>query len=167
MNLNPRRSLSLSATVAATALLAACGSSGAPTKANYIKQADVICEQGSTQLRALGRPQTSGLPPARALAVLSGYLDKVVPVAQQVVSQIRSLKQPSGDQKLLQQYLGAQDAAMVRLRALSTVAKTGNLRAARADAQALSNSQADALATQYGFKHCGSTSGTGSSSSGG
>lgn len=138
--------------------LSACGSSGT-SKADYVKQADAICAKGDAQIKAVPMPLLTGAP-ATILKNLGTYVDRVLPVAQHVIGQLKALKQPSADKAVLQRYYAALDDAVARLGKLSVAAHQGDAKAVQSGAQALNSAQPDTLARQYGFKRCGGTGGT-------
>jgi hypothetical protein len=156
--MNAKRNLSPPIAVALAAVLSACGSS-APSKKAFITKADAICARGDTQTRAVPLPPTSGLTKAQVYAKLGSYIDEVVPVAQNVVGQIKALDQPSDNQALLHRYYAALDDGIAKLRALSAAAKHADTRALESAIAALRSSQSAQLARQYGFKDCATSTG--------
>jgi hypothetical protein len=152
-----------SLTVCVALLLAGCGSSGSsggPSKATYVSQADAVCAQGDVQIQSVPKPQLTGSS-AQILKNLGSYVDQVLPLAQNVITRLKALKQPSSDRALLQRYFASLDDAVAKLRTLSTAARAGDAKGVQAGANALNSTQPDALARQYGFKRCGGTGGTG------
>ena len=141
------------------ALLVGCGGSSGPTKAAYIQKADAICARGDTQIQSVPKPQLTG-GSAQIIKSLGDYVDKVLPYAQNVVTQLQALQRPAADQAVLKRYFTSLQDAVGKLRTLAAAARSGNAAAVQAGAKALSSTQPDTLARQYGFKRCGGTGGS-------
>jgi hypothetical protein len=156
------RSLRIFSLTLCVAVLAGCGSGGSsgPSKASYVSQADAICSRGDVQIQSVPKPQLTGSS-AQILKNLGSYVDQVLPLAQNVITRLKALKQPSSDHALLQRYFASLDDAVAKLHTLSTAARAGDAKGVQAGANALSSTQPDTLARQYGFKRCGGTGGTG------
>jgi hypothetical protein len=147
------RSISTSlAAVALAATLAACGGGSAhPSKASFIKQADAICLKGSAAQSALPQPSSN--------AQLPGYVKRVYAIERGVVSDVRALRPPSGDQATVGSMLDNVEKALAFESNVEAAAATGNQSQIN-DAQALGArylNQANTTAARYGFKECGNT----------
>jgi hypothetical protein len=158
--MNVKRTLSPLIAMAVVAVLSACGSSG-PSKKDFISRADAICARGDSQIKSVPLPQTTGLSAPQIYANLGSYVDRLLPVAQKVIVQIKALKQPSDNQALLHRYYASLDSGIVKLQALSTAAKQANKQGLQTAITGLRDTQPAQLARQYGFRTCGSTAATG------
>jgi hypothetical protein len=148
------RSIStLLAAAALAATLAACGGGSAHhlSKESFIKQADAICLKGSAAQSALSQPSSN--------AQLPGYVKRVYAIERGVVSDVRALRPPSGDQATVGSMLDNVDKALAFESNVEAAAATGNQSQIN-DAQAMGAkylNQANTAATRYGFKECGNT----------
>jgi hypothetical protein len=139
---------------AATSLaLAACGGSGGPSKADYIKKADAICAKGSKEAEqvaasAFKNPATPTGEEAQAA------LQKVIPIQKQRVDELKALKRPDADKAKLETLYAAVDKinAAYEQAAQSPEASLALIRASGSpqDPAAV----ADKLAADYGMKDC-------------
>jgi hypothetical protein len=148
-------SRSISSPLAAAALaatLAACGGGSAhPSKASFIKRADAICLKGSAAQSALSQPSSSNQ--------LLGYVKRIYAIERGVVSDVRALTPPSGDQATVGSMLDNVDKALAFESNVEAAAATANQSQIN-DAQALGAkylNQANTAAARYGFKECGNT----------
>jgi hypothetical protein len=148
-------SRSISASLAATALaatLAACGGGSSHlSKASFIKRADAICLKGSAAQSALSQPSSN--------TQLPGYVKRIYSIERGVVSDVRALAPPSGDQATIRSILDNVDKALAFESNVEAAAATGNQSQIN-DAQAMGArylNQANTAAARYGFKECGNT----------
>jgi hypothetical protein len=148
-------SRSISASLAATALaatLAACGGGSSHlSKASFIKRADAICLKGSAAQSALSQPSSN--------AQLPGYVKRIYSIERGVVSDVRALAPPSGDEATISSILDNVDKALAFESNVEAAAATGNQSQIN-DAQAMGAkylNQANTAAARYGFKECGNT----------
>jgi len=151
--MNTSRSISSSLAAAAlAATLAACGGGSAhPSKAAFIKQADTLCLKGSAAQSALSQPSSN--------AQLPGYVKRIYAIERGVVSNVRALTPPTGDQATVSSMLDNVDKALAFESNVEAAAATGNQSQIN-DAQAMGAkylNQANTAATRYGFKECGNT----------
>jgi hypothetical protein len=143
------------AAVLSTALLAAgCGSSSsddAPTKAEFVKQADALCQKGSKDINAQAHEffkkekiAPNEQPTKQQASQLAS--DIILPNVQKEVDGVDGLTPPKGDEDKVQAVTDAANEAIDK---------------AKQDPTALlSNSsdpfkKANQLATAYGLKVCG------------
>lgn len=148
-------SRSISASLAATALaatLAACGGGSSHlSKASFIKRADAICLKASAAQSALSQPSSN--------AQLPGYVKRIYSIERGVVSDVRALAPPSGDEATISSILDNVDKALAFESNVEAAAATGNQSQIN-DAQAMGAkylNQANTAAARYGFKECGNT----------
>jgi hypothetical protein len=151
--MNTSRSISSSLAAAAlAATLAACGGGSAhPSKVAFIKQADAVCLKGSAAQSALSQPSSN--------AQLPGYVKRIYAIERGVVSNVRALTPPTGDQAIVSSMLDNVDKALAFESNVEAAAATGNQSQIN-DAQAMGAkylNQANTAATRYGFKECGNT----------
>ncbi|MDX6549216.1 MAG: hypothetical protein QOG33_2766 [Gaiellales bacterium] len=151
--MNTSRSISSSLAAAAlAATLAACGGGSAhPSKVAFIKQADAVCLKGSAAQSALSQPSSN--------AQLPGYVKRIYAIERGVVSNVRALTPPTGDQATVSSMLDNVDKALAFESNVEAAAATGNQSQIN-DAQAMGAkylNQANTAATRYGFKECGNT----------
>jgi hypothetical protein len=143
---------SLLAAAALAATLVACGGGSAhPSKAAFIKQADALCLRGSAAQSALSQPSSN--------AQLPGYVKHIYAIERGVVSNLRALTPPTGDQATVSSMLGNVDKALAFESNVEAAAATGNQSQIN-DAQAMGAeylNRANTAAARYGFKECGNT----------
>lgn len=86
--------------LAASAALAACGgddSSDAPTKAEFIADADAICTKGDDELQKAGEELFGNKSPNKD-ELISFTEDTIVPNIEQQAADLRELTPPEGDE---------------------------------------------------------------------
>jgi hypothetical protein len=136
----------------ATILLAACGGSSGPTKAEYTKQAAAICRDANDSVTKVRADATT-------TSALAASIGRVVSIEQDAARRVRALRAPKGDEAVLRQWLGLVDETLDELDTASHAAAAGDGAAANAAnqrAQALDR-QADGIATRYGLDACAAT----------
>ena len=142
----------LAGSIAATA----CGGHTA-TKQDVIARANAICFTALQAVRSLSPPTTG----TGALASLSAYLHKVVPIVAREAADTSALPRPSPDRAVLNRYVAAVSAAETEYRALASAAARGDHAAVAQALSALHGNAATALATEYGLSQCAASAGTG------
>ncbi|HEY7136612.1 MAG TPA: hypothetical protein VIB48_16280 [Acidimicrobiia bacterium] len=136
----------------AAILLAACGGSSGPTKAEYTKQAAAICRDANDSVTKVRADATT-------TSALAASIGQVVSIEQGAARRVRALRAPKGDEAVLRQWLGLVDETLAELDAAAHAAATGDGAAAGAAnqrAKAL-DQQADAIADRYGLDACAAT----------
>jgi hypothetical protein len=149
----------------ALAVLAGCGSSSssAPTKAEYVAKADAICKAAGektaplvTKLESSAGAIASGS--ATVAREVAPVLVKLHEVGASSLSQLRALKEPTGEKAAIEKYLSpltnvvaAAGQAASSLGAGQPSAAFGLLAQVESDAQ-----QATSAAGAYGVAPCGS-----------
>lgn len=130
--------------------VAGCGGGGdetALTKAQFVKQADAICEKADNArykelaraIKGVSSPQ--GLPPEKEDSILVAGLEPV----QKQAEELRELGAPEGDEEQIERYLDELEEAVKE-------AEAGTIVALEKRKNAFTES--DELAEEYGFKVC-------------
>lgn len=137
-----------------------CGSSGSNasatdssseplTKAEFVKQAESICQQATkkkdaavTQALKERAAQAQGPPPAAETAKL--VEETVLPPYKQAIDQIGQLRAPQGDEAKVESFVGEFESALQAIEAEPALAAKKNPFAA-----------ADEAAEKYGIANCG------------
>ena len=119
--------------------LGACGGSGDPSRASYIRQANAICAAASGKIQVIGRPGT-----------------EINAVERAAISQLAALKRPAGDgKKLADEYRAARDAVDLGDEAIAAAARGDEAGAQQARAESLSFlAKANRAAETYGMTEC-------------
>jgi hypothetical protein len=151
--MNTYRSISVSlAGLALAASLTGCGGgSSHPSKATFIKRADMICLKGSAAQDALAKPSSN--------ADLAAYVKRVYGIERGVVSDVRALTPPDGDATAIGSMLDNVDRALAFESDVEAAATTGNqsqINDAEAKGAKFLNA-ANTQATKYGFTECGNS----------
>jgi hypothetical protein len=150
----------VAATLAAclvAAALAACGGSSA-TKKDVIARGNAICSNAVSSVRAVVPPpkgSTSG-------TALSGYFQRLAPIVNKEVSQLRKLPRPSTDKALLNSYIDAVTRAGATYKQLVAAAHRNDLQSVAKYLSALRANPAQSLAQRYGMSECAAAAGTAS-----
>jgi hypothetical protein len=143
------RGLSIAALLAASLAAAGCGSSSdddAPTKAQFIKQADAICKKAHDRFGKAFQ-QDFGSNPQPSQAQLNKFAESTLaPGVQGEIDDIRDLESPSADQDQVDAILDAEQKGVDKIKAnpaiLSPSVKEDPL------------SKGQHLAKDYGMKEC-------------
>jgi hypothetical protein len=151
-----RRLATLAAALAAALALVACGSS-APTKQDLIARANAICSSALRDVRSAPAPAGA----QSSLPALSGYLQRVLPIVQKEVSDLRGLPRPAEDRALLDRYITAVTSSGSQYRALAAAAARGDRDGVDQALAALQANPDQALAQRYGLSQCAGATGTG------
>ncbi len=111
------RILALLLALTASVALAACGGddgSDAPTKSEFIAEADAICAQGDEEIQKAGEEQFGDEAPNREDLVAFAE-DTVIPNIEQQATDLRELTPPEGDEKTIESLLDSLDDGVSEL----------------------------------------------------
>jgi len=125
---------------------------GPAVKGAFITKVDELCATAQKQIKAIPVPEES--PQA-----LAGYFDKVLPIGDKLLADIKAIPAPRTDKEKFDTRIGAQEL---------TVTKAKEVRAAAAandedkfetafEASIRSSLDASGKAKAYGYKECGKT----------
>ena len=139
-------------------LIAGCSSStvSAPTKADYDRQANAICQTYNSKIKTLG----STISNASSSQQVASELTKVIPVAEQGSAKLAALTKPDGQSAALNRVYAAQDAQVRQIQAFATALNQNDSAKAQSIENALNagngplNQEFDAV----GLTTCGSGS---------
>ncbi len=122
------------------------------TKAEYLKQADLICARFDSQL--------DGLPEPNTLEELAAMAAEAKPIAEAGVERLRMLEPPAELEKQVEAWLELNDANVDAIGRLQEAAETGKETAVQqVAAEATDNeTKADALAAEIGLDDCAASS---------
>lgn len=124
----------------------------APSKAEYIEQADKICQQGREETNKIAREELGG-GGAPSADQYQAAAKKLLPLVQETGKQLEALPRPEGDEEELQAYYDAGFKAIEPLEKAVDDPKTAEeIFTGQTDFDA----ESDKLAQAYGFKVCGS-----------
>jgi hypothetical protein len=101
-------------------VVAGCGGSKNLTHSALVTKANQACQKANSAVAKLGAPTAS-------LSALNGYATKVLPISQQLVTQLSALKPSSSDQGSLNQLVSALqngNRGLKLMEAASTTAQT-------------------------------------------
>jgi hypothetical protein len=144
--------LALSAALAASLALGACGGS-ALSKDEYVKQADAICKSFDAKQKKLPQP--------KSISDFADLTKKAKPLIEDQIKQLRGLKAPDSIKKQTNQAYDLLDQQVPKLDELSAAAKkndTAKIQQVAVSAGKLS-AQANAKAKEIGLKVCGNGAG--------
>jgi hypothetical protein len=115
------------------AITAGCSSSSAsaPTKADYDRQANAICQTINAKIKAFG----STISSTSSTQQVASELTKVVAVAEQGSAGLAALAKPDGQSAALDKVYAAQDAQVKEIQAFATALNQGD----SAKAQSIEN----------------------------
>jgi hypothetical protein len=130
-------------TTTTTGVTGTTGNAEAPTKQEFIKQADEICTEGSQELTtALSEELGTEQPSDEEIEQFVS--DSVVPVLREQFAELRALTPPEGDEEEVDRvFTAAEDAVDELEEDPGLVVESGSFE------------EADRLARNYGFKTCG------------
>ncbi len=140
--------LALAFVIPASIALSACGgsddSSDAPTKAEFITQADAICARGDDRITAKLKQQFGEKSPNKK-ETITFISDEVVPNIEQQATELRKLTPPEGDEEEFNALLDSLEGGVAKLKddPASTLGPDSPLADANKKAQ------------DYGFTSCG------------
>ena len=136
--------------------LAACSKSSALTKAEMITQGDKICTTARTAIDALSLNDLGG-PSADNMAQYAEGLDTVIPLFEKMITDLGVLEPPEADAAKITEMLGHLQDEVDVIKEAQQAAAAGDLDGFNAAAQKSGDADATAtqIATDYGFKVCG------------
>ena len=140
------------------------GNSGGPTKTVYVAKANAICKGANDQLTSTGSTLPHDGDATKAtpsdLPAWSQGLQQVNSVGQSVLSRLRALGSPAGDEATVSAFLAKQSTALADLVKAQAAAAAGDLGAFRSSmVSAVSDgSAADQAESAYGLTACGGSS---------
>lgn len=149
-----RRLVALLALCLSGLAIVACGGTS-PTKPDVIARGNAICVGTLRSVRAISPP--SGVTTG---AALSAYLQRVLPIVEREVSQLRKLPRPDTDKALLNRYIDAVTQAGATYRALAVTARRNETSGVARELAALRSSPAASLARRYGLTECATAAAT-------
>jgi hypothetical protein len=139
--------------VAVVATTAACGGGGDDrlSQEEFQKQANAICEKYDSRIQALGSPSSA--------QEVGGFVDQVIPLLQQGISELRALKPPAEAQDDYDRMLDETEKAVPAAQKLADAAEKSDAAALQeALAEARKADQAsDEIATKLGLTGCASS----------
>jgi hypothetical protein len=138
-------------------VLSACGGSSA-TKQDVIARGNAICTDTLRAVRIAGNARGTGT--SASGAALDAYVQRVVPIVEKEVAQLRKLPRPSANRALLDRYLAAVATAGRQYRWLAAAARRHDQAGVAEALGALRANPAPALARQYGLAQCAASAGT-------
>jgi hypothetical protein len=144
------RFLVLAALLLSAATLAACGGSGAPSRAGFVARADAICRDGKGSFRSI---QATAPTTAAQAAAQTG---KLVTASEAEVRRLRALTPPDTLRPDFEAYLKSRDDAVDVLRKGQAAAKRndpGGYATAKQEIAAGQPKRFD-LARKVGFEDC-------------
>jgi hypothetical protein len=132
--------------------LAGCGGGDGGdrlSQAEFVTQADAICQEYEAKLDALGQPQNE--------EQLADFADKAIPIARDGRERLGELNPPENQQENYDRWLEQGDRAIEIVEDLRDAAEDGD----RAELQRIAqeaeqaDQESNQLADQLGFKECG------------
>ena len=143
----------VAAAVVATTLAACGGGASALTKAELVKQGDVICKRANDKLNKSGLEIFVLRPTAKELSV---FLGEAIPIFNGALADLDKLKPPKPDQTAVDAMIAAGRSDLGKIEAIRTRAASGDEKAGDALFKLQSATpNFDAKAKSYGFKECG------------
>ncbi len=138
--------------LAATLAISACGGDSGPSKAEFIEEADAICQEGeerSQQIVATGFRDPQNPTGEEVLALIQ----QLVPLQRETIADVRALEMPEGEEDEINDILDQAEAAT------DQVAEIRDPQQAVAVVQAGDTPQdpfyeANQAAEEYGFDEC-------------
>ena len=123
----------------------------AVVKASYVTKAEAVCRDAAKKAATLAQPGAS-------LASLAKFLDAELPIVTKVVTDIRAIPIPPGDEATVNEMTAAMDALTPKIKEVSAAARANNARLLSGlfDDADLASTQANAKLDAYGLKLCGS-----------
>jgi hypothetical protein len=162
-----RRWATSTALAAATITLAVCATATAarsstspavlraPSKAAFIRRADMVCRQ----VEAKVNPVKARLNAHSSLSQLARILDAVASVEQAGLKRLRALPEPAGSRPVLSEVWDAFDVLTVDLQHAAQASRDDNPGEVSSDLDSAQAAQARyrGLAHGYGFRYCGAS----------
>jgi hypothetical protein len=148
-----RTRLIASLAVALVATTAACGGGedGRLSQEEFKKQANAICDKYDSRIQALEAPSSP--------EEVSGFVDRVIPLLQEGISELRALKPPAEAEGDYDRMLDETAKAVPAARQLAAAAKENDAAAVQEALAAARNADqaSDAIATKLGLTGCASS----------
>jgi hypothetical protein len=148
-----RTRLIASLAVALVATTAACGGGedGRLSQEEFKKQANAICDKYDSRIQALEAPSSP--------EEVSGFVDRVIPLLQEGISELRALKPPAEPECDYDRMLDETAKAVPAARQLADAAKENDAAAVQEALAAARNADqaSDAIATKLGLTGCASS----------
>jgi hypothetical protein len=147
-------------TTAPTQTVTAQKQGPAPTKAEFIKEADALCQQSRDEAASLGQ-QIQDLPDPTSTEDLHESADlfrEYAGILEQQAQALRQLEPPPGDEAIINNWLSTAESSLSLFRDLADAYDSGDEQEARfLNSEVGSRAdQARGIAQGYGFKVCGS-----------
>jgi hypothetical protein len=135
------------ATVAAAALLTACGSSRL-SRSEYQKQANAICTDYDAKVRKLAKPAT--------VTEIETYARRVLVPYRDALARLEALKPPKDDEVIVKQWLATDRQIAKDVEAIAAAAQARQIPAVQTATQraATHNAASDRLAKELGLTAC-------------
>jgi hypothetical protein len=123
-------------------------------KANYVPKAEDLC-------RAFYRKSDSLPAPGSTITSFGRFIDSFTTLSTQLLTDLRALPAPPGDEATVGEFLAALDSTIAKLKDAAAAAKAGNARLAGAlfDEVDVAETALNAKFDAYGLKICGSSGG--------
>jgi hypothetical protein len=139
--------------VALVATTAACGGSADDrlSQEEFQKQANAICDKYDSKIQALGSPSSA--------QEVSGFVDQVIPLLQQGISELRALKPPEEAEDDYDRMLDETEKAIPAAQNLADAAEKNDAAALQEALAAARNADeaSDKIATKLGLTGCASS----------
>lgn len=141
--------MQLARIVAALALVASGACSQAPTKEEFIEQADRICRQVDEK--------TQDLEPPRTPEALDEFIGEAAAITEELLRRLRELEPPEGDADVIEEMTDRIESAMDLLPEIQTAAEERDVAEIDRLATRLQEEAAEAnrIARRYGLEECG------------
>jgi hypothetical protein len=149
-DLGVRRALVLA--LATTLALVGCGGEAKRlSREEYAQKADAICAEGNRK--------TERLPSPGNLPQLANVTDKTLDILDDALSDLRKLKPPADQQKIVDQWLAQLETLTDDLEEIRDEARDNDIQAVQAIAERAQdhNARANELGTTLGMKICNTT----------
>jgi hypothetical protein len=141
--------------VALVATTAACGGGGPGddrlSQEEFRKQANAICDKYDSKIQALGSPSSA--------QEVSGFVDRVIPLLQQGISELRALKPPEEAEDDYDRMLDETEKAVPAAQKLADAAEKNDAAALQEALDEARNADqaSDEIATKLGLTGCASS----------
>jgi len=119
-------------------------------KGSYVTKSETLCRDA--QRKIVGVPK-----PANSLAALGKYLDSVLGISTKLVTDLKALPAPPGDEATVAEFITAYDSLNAKGKEISAAAKANNpkLVVALSDETDVADTALNAKLDAYGMKSCG------------
>ncbi len=135
----------------------ASGDQLALSKAEYIKQADAICEEGLAKTKQF-QDEFKTAVKANDSQKAADSLEGLLQTSRPLVEKLRNLKPPPADQDEISHYTETREANFALSQALAEALRAGDISKQNTLVAKINSNdnEVDAFAQEYGFKVCGS-----------